>query len=352
MFNSKENPYDAIFEAQKIAFGPFVFQTARVLRDSGILRHLFEYRKIGQSLQQIQDVVDIDRYGIKVMLDFAESFNLVARENGLYTITKVGYFILKDTMTRVNMDFVHDICYKGFFNLEESIQEGKPAGLIELGSWKTIYEGLSKLTEQQQKSWFSFDHFYSDKAFPEALPLVFNHEPSKIMDIGGNTGKWSFQCVEYSTDVKMTIVDLPGQLNKALQAAEEKGYGERIEGYQADLLDQSTVLPQGYDLVWMSQFLDCFSESEIVSILQKAKEAIDQNGYICILETFCDRQPNPAAEYCINATSLYFTCIANGNSRMYHAGDMVSLVEQAGLKVVEEHNEVGTFHTLLFCQKN
>lgn len=351
MFNSIENPYDAIFEAQKIVFGPFVFQTARVLRDSGILQYLFEYRKMGRSLQEIQETVDLNRYGIKVLLDFAESFNLITRNDGLYTITKVGYFILKDTMTRVNMDFVHDICYKGFFDLDESINEGKPVGLKELGPWSTIYEGLAHLNEKQQKSWFAFDHFYSDKAFPEALPLVFQYKPKRIMDIGGNTGKWSMQCVDYSTDVEMTIVDLPGQLNKALEVVEKKGLQERIFGYQADLLDEGTVLPKVFDFVWMSQFLDCFSEPEILSILEKAKGAIDQDGHICILETYCDRQPNQAAEYCINATSLYFTCIANGNSRMYHADDMYSMVEKAGLQVVEEHDEVGGFHTLLFCKK-
>ena len=51
-------------------------------------------------------------------------------------------------MTRVNMDVVHDICYRGLFDLDKSIKEGKPAGLKTLGDWKTFYEGLSSLPPQ------------------------------------------------------------------------------------------------------------------------------------------------------------------------------------------------------------
>lgn len=351
MFNTEENPYAAIFEAQKIVFGPFAFQTAKTLRDTGVLQCLFEYRKSGITLRALEDAADLSRYGLKVLLDFAESFELVARKDELYTITKVGFFILKDEMTRVNMDFVHDICYRGFFDLQASIEEGRPEGLKSLGPWATVYQGLSQLSSREQQSWFAFDHFYSDAAFPEALPLVFRDNPKKIMDIGGNTGKWALQCMEYSPDVAVTIVDLPGQLNKALQVALDRGYAERIAGHQADLLDAASSLPTGHDVIWMSQFLDCFSEEEILQILLKAKEALGAGGKICILETFCDRQPNPAAAYCINATSLYFTCIANGNSRMYPFADMERLVQEAGLTVSEEHDGVGGYHTLLVCTK-
>ena len=33
-----------------------------------------------------------------------------------FTLTKLGYFILRDPMTRMNMDVVHDVCYRGLFD--------------------------------------------------------------------------------------------------------------------------------------------------------------------------------------------------------------------------------------------
>ena len=50
-------------------------------------------------------------------------------------------------------------------------------------------------------------------------------------------------------------------------------------------------------------------------------------------------------------TSLYFTCIANGNSRMYHSEDMIRLIEEAGFYIDETFNDLGVSHTILKCKK-
>jgi hypothetical protein len=101
----------------------------------------------------------------------------------------------------------------------------------------------------------------------------------------------------------------------------------------------------------MSQFLDCFSEKEIVSILQRAALAMNSESALCILELLWDRQPNETAAFCLQQTSLYFTCIANGNSQMYHSADLIRALGESRLKVVEQRDEVGLYHTLFKCRR-
>ena len=97
--------------------------------------------------------------------------------------------------------------------MEESFKENRPVGLEHFGNWPTVYEGLSELPSQVQKSWFGFDHFYSDSSFPEALEIIFKkHNTRSLYDVGGNTGKWALQCVNYDKDVEVTILDLPQQI--------------------------------------------------------------------------------------------------------------------------------------------
>ena len=67
------------------------------------------------------------------------------------------------------------------------------------------------------------------------------------------------------------------------------------------------------------------------------------------METFIDRQRFEAAEFSLAATSLYFTAIANGNSRMYRAEHFEPLVERAGLRIVERIDDVGLGHSMLRC---
>ena len=77
-----------------------------------------------------------------------------------------------------------------------------------------------------------------------------------------------------------------------------------------------------------------------------------EEGAIYIMETFWDNQRTDAGRYSSVATSLYFTCIANGESQMYHSQDMFSLIEKAGLKVEKIVAPVGISHTLIKCKSH
>jgi predicted transcriptional regulator len=349
--NDKKSAVEAKTSAQKIAFAPLMFQAAKALRDFGILKLLLKSKQ-GCTVNEIAEQVKISTYGVTVLLEAGLSLEMVLVENGKYKITKTGYFIEKDELTNVNMNFVNDICYKGAFYLQESITAGKPAGLQNVfGEWKTIYEAMSELPDYARKSWFGFDHYYSDIAFEKVLPIVFESEPGKIIDFGGNTSKFAIACSRFNEKVKVTILDLPGQLETAKSNIDENGFADRIAMLPIDFLNNDEVFPEGFDTIWMSQFLDCFSEQEIVGILQRAAQKMDRNTELFILETFWDRQKFEASSYSLHATSLYFTCMANGNSRMYHSEDMKKLIVDAGLFVVDEFLDIGMGHTLLKCKR-
>jgi ubiquinone/menaquinone biosynthesis C-methylase UbiE len=172
-----------------------------------------------------------------------------------------------------------------------------------------------------------------------------------LLDAGGNTGRWAIQCARFDPEVRVTIADLPQQLALARDVIRAEGLEARVDFFAADFLDEKAALPEGYDAIWMSQFLDCFSQEEIVSILRRAANVMRPDTTLYILELFWDRQPNETAAFCLQQTSLYFTAIANGNSQMYHSDDLRRCLGESGLKIVEERDQVGLFHTLLQCRK-
>lgn len=336
-------------EAQRIAFAPMLFQAARVLRDSGILEAIENNHEHGLDEKEVRDKVKLSEYGVRVLLEAGLGIGLLTFDQGKYKTTKTAYFILRDELTRVNMDFMHDVCYQGAFFLDKCIEKGKPEGLKVFGDWSTIYEGLSKLPPKIQESWFNFDHFYSDNAFPEALPIVFARKPKKLLDIGGNTGKWAAQCLRYDDDVNVTLMDLPGQLDMAKTKLNNLGYNNRASFHTCDLLDERQPFAKGFDVIWMSQFLDCFSDDQIVSIISRCKDALNKDGRVFIMETFWDRQRFKSSAFSLQQTSLYFTTMANGNSQMYHSEVFARFVEKAGFKIVNQA-DLGISHTLLECK--
>jgi hypothetical protein len=341
-------------EAQKLTFYPMMFQASRVIRSLGVLQEVYENRKNGIGPKEIANKLNLPYYGVNLLLETGLTIGLVhLKEDNIYTLSKMGYFLLIDKATIVNLNFTHDVCYKSMYHLEEAIKNEFPSGLKEIGmdNATTIYPGLSKLNEPIKSSWFDFDHYYSDKAFPAALKIVFEDSPKNIVDIGGNTGRFSIECCKFNEEVNMLIVDLPGQLDSAMVNIEKMNLNHRISGVVGDVLSDNLNLPDNADIIWMSQFLDCFSEDQILNILSNIRNTIDENTSVCILELFWDRQKDIEAAYCLQGTSLYFTAVANGNSKMYHSRDLISLIEQAGLEVVSDVDNVGEFHTLLKCKK-
>ncbi len=342
---------EALQEAQKIAFAPYIFQATISLRKLGILDFIFNNNN-GATLEEIAKGISVSEYGVGVLLEIAESSDIVfTNGEGNYELTKIGYFLAFDKTVNVNINFNNDICYQGLYHLNDSIVNGKAEGLKELGDWPTIYEGLSKLTPQQNKSWFEFDHFYSDYVFNDALDVVFKRNPKLIFDVGANTGKFAISCCDYNDEVAIKMVDLPGQLNVALANAKKKGFENRVEGHEIDWLSENPQIPTGADIIWMSQFLDCFSKDEIVKILSICANSMDENAELFIMETFTDRQKFDNAKFILEATSLYFTTMANGNSKMYKASEFIELIDRAGLTLVEDINQIGENHTILVCKK-
>jgi len=342
---------EAKIYAQQIAFAPIVFQATKSLRNLGILSIIKAEGRDGISFEEIVKKSNLSIYGVRVLVEAGLGIKLITLNDDKYKLTLAGYYILTDEMTIANLDFVHDICYKGMFDLEKSIATGKPTGLKELGEWNTVYEGLSSLTEQQKESWFKFDHFYSDYSFDAVFEHVFKNNPKRILDIGGNTGKWALKCINYSETIHVSIVDLPGQLKMAQENIKKDKNAERVSFYEMNILEESNKLPKGYDVIWMSQFLDCFSEDEIVSILKRCYEALDENGKVVILEHFWDRQKFEVSAFCLQMTSLYFTNIANGNSQMYHSELFKKLVKKAGFNTIEQVDGIGISSSLLICKK-
>ncbi len=339
--------------AEYIAWGPVIFQVSRLMVKWGVLEALRDSTD-GLTLQELTQKTDLSEYALKILLEASLGAGtvLVDKATDRFSISKTGWFLLNDPATRVNMDFNHDVNYRGMFYLDEALREGKPAGLKTLGDWPTIYEGLSKLDAKVQESWFGFDHFYSDHSFDAALNLIFGKDTKRLMDVGGNTGRFALRCVDYDPDVHVTIVDLPGQISMMQKNVDGKIGADRINGYATNILDTANQLPQGdWDAIWMSQFLDCFSEEEIFSILSRAATVMSTDTTLYIMETFWDRQKYEPASLCLTMTSVYFTVMANGNSKMYHSDDMIRQIQRAGLKVVATHDGIGQGHTILEVKK-
>ncbi|WP_024954812.1 methyltransferase [Sulfurospirillum arcachonense] len=350
--NDSKSALEAQYEAQKIAFAPIIFQVTKSMRDFGILEILQKNDKMGISLKELTKKIDLSEYAIKTLLETSLSADIVKVNNDKYRITKTGYFLQNDTMTKINMNYNHYVNYEGLFHLEESLKQEAPIGLYKTfgDDSSTIYPKLSTLPQKAKKSWFEFDHYYSDTALNEAVDILLDMKPNTILDIGGNTGKFSMNIAKKNKKIKITIADLPEQVSLAKPNIAKNSLENQIDFFPTNILDHQLSLPKNYDIVWMSQFLDCFREEDIIAILKRAREAINTNGKVCIMEPLWDKQRFETSSFCIINTSPYFTALANGYSKMFNATDMQNYIEKAGLKIVNQMDNIGICQSIIICK--
>jgi ubiquinone/menaquinone biosynthesis C-methylase UbiE len=352
---SQKSAFEAISEAQKIAFSPFIFQAVNALIKLGILEAVEAAGQSGSTVEELAAKLDVSEYGVQVLLDMALSARVVwqKHDDQRFVLDKIGYFFLNDPMTRINFNFTADVNYLGLAELTNSIVKGRPEGLkCFTEEFDTIYPILLKLPEPAKTSWRDFDHYYSDHSYGSILNKVFASNPQTILDIGGNSGKFALKCLNHNENVHLVIMDLPAQLEVAKKNIADAGFLDRVTFHPCNVLDENQTFYQAADVVWMSQFLDCFSLAEILDILLKTRQSMSQNGSLFIMELFWDRQEHEAAMLSLNATSLYFTALANGRSRMYSHDSFVEVVEKSGFKITSQTDHLGIGgHSLLHCQQ-
>jgi len=348
--NDTSTALEAQYAAQKIAFAPIIFQVAKSMRDFGILRTLLDHDKSGLSIKDIAKITNLNEYNIKVLLETSLSADIVKCIDDKYFITKTGYFLLNDEMTKINMNYNHYVNYKGLYYLDEAIKSSQAVGLKVFGNWKTIYPALSALPEKVQQSWFEFDHYYSDSAFPKIIEILTQTKAKTFLDIGGNTGKFSIQLAKASKDISVTIFDLPEQIVLAKENIISEQLEDKVNFISQDILDTTIDIPQNYDVIWMSQFLDCFMEKDIIQILKRVKNSMKKDARLYIMEPLWDKQRFETSAYCIINISPYFTAMANGYSKMFNSTDLKNYIKKAGLIVVEEIDNVGICQNIIVCK--
>ncbi|HRE89379.1 MAG TPA: methyltransferase [Myxococcota bacterium] len=338
-------------EAAKLSFAPMIFQAVRSLKAIGGLDLARERGLRGVTAKDLVSLANVSDYAASLLLEAGLAAGLFAYDEAVdperFVITRLGAFWNLDPMSQVNTEFVHHVCYRGAFDLDRSLRSAAPVGLATISSAPTVYEGLAKLDPEVRSAWFAFDHFYSDGVFQSALEDLPDNV-SHLVDIGGNTGRFARLFAEHRPRARVTLVDLPNQVALAREHLAQTPASDRVEFFPTDLLAFDGQLPAA-DVYWASQFLDCFSPDQIVHILKVVRRSMRPDSRLIIVETFWNRQRYDAARYCVIATSLYFACIANGNSRMYHSETFKDLVRAAGLRIEHERHDMGVSHSLLRC---
>jgi SAM-dependent methyltransferase len=330
-------------EALRLAFAPFLFQAVCALREFGILEYVWTNRRNGVTRSEVANHARVSPYAATVLLEAGLAARVFSLDADTFFPTRTAYYLLGDEMTRVNIDFVRDICYRPLQHLVASLREGSPRGLPELGDGfarsESLYADFDRLPADAARSWLAFDHYYSSLTYDVVLAEVLKGATRRVLDVGANDGRFAAACLGQNADVQVTLVDHAVQIAVARERLVQAGLSDRATFVVADLADDPE-LPEGFDAVWASQVLDCLSEPQIARLLSKVRASLEPGGRLMVLEPCWDLQPQRAGQDALALLSLYFACAANGNSRMYDSATLVRLLLAAGFEAFHRQRDL------------
>ncbi len=211
---------------------------------------------------------------------------------------------------------------KAWENLGTVIKTGKSEHRLDCD----IFGGDKKKTEDFI---WGMDNLAIDRQ-KEIIPLLSIDPFGKLLDLGGGPGSYAITFCKKYPELDGVVFDLPEAVRVAEQNIKKNGMEHRVKTLPGNALDD--FFGSGYQTIWCSQFVHCFSEEENIKILKKCYSSMLPGGQIIIHDFFLnDLETLPA----FGAMFSVHMLVCMQKSKNYSAKELVKWLSGAGFRSIE-----------------
>ena len=146
-----------------------------------------------------------------------------------------------------------------------------------------------------------------------------------LLDLGGGPGTYSVLFACRWDDLRAVVFDLPDVVSVAARIASEAGVADRVTVKPGDFhLDD---IGNGYDVVFISDVLHQEDAEGCISLLRKARAALNPGGRVIVQGMFLDEDKTGPRWPVIMSLNLL---LISGRGRSYTVAETVGLMRSAG----------------------
>ena len=151
----------------------------------------------------------------------------------------------------------------------------------------------------------------------------------RLLDLGGGPGTYAVAWAQAYPRAEIAIFDTPETLRIARKILREKGVEARIRLLEGDFLKDPLGGP--FDVIWISQILHAFPETDCRKLLRRARAALAPGGRAAVQEFLLAEgktsPPGPAF------FSVHMVAVTEGG-RAYTAKEIAGMMRWAGFRKV------------------
>ncbi|MDM8524268.1 methyltransferase [Desulfococcaceae bacterium HSG8] len=213
----------------------------------------------------------------KRLLDCLVTFDLLIKKNDQYIVTAGGMFLADNSPENI-LFFIRTMnkSWNNWHNLTEIVKNGR----------HTQKENERKSDEGVDKDFIELMHLLGRQLSSE-IATIYNLSPfSKMLDIGGASGTYTISFLKKNPDLKATLYDLEVVLPLAEVRLRSEGLLDRVELRAGDY--NKDTLPEGYDLVLLSDVIGQNTNKQNVCLFKKIHESLKPGGVLLIRDFVMD----------------------------------------------------------------
>jgi len=177
------------------------------------------------------------------------------------------------------------------------------------------------------ESWSRLDvSVLSGKLVPQIDLIGRSH----LLDLDGGPGTYTVHFCNQNPSMKATIYDLPATRQFAKETISRFSMQQRIDFQSGDFQDD--VIVGQYDVAWLSHVLHGEGEEGCSNMLQKSVAALEPGGLLLVQEFILDEDRTKPVFPALFSLNML---LGTSNGKAYSEGEIVLLLQKAGLESVE-----------------
>lgn len=240
---------------------------------------------------------------------------------------------------------------------EKFLVKGKLAYLGGMGHTVNLWDTWSNMTEAVVKgtapevrpsvndrgenwldAFIAAMHMRAKQQAPVIISKLDLNSVSKILDVGGGPGTFSFAFVKAKEGLKAIVFDLPNVIPLTQKYIAQEGFTDKVDTVTGDYLKND--LGSGYDLVFLSAVIHSNSPGENKLLFSKCQEALNKNGQLVVLDYVMNEdrtEPAMGAMFSLNML------VGTKSGDTFTESEIKSWMEETGFSFVNRKStEFGT----------
>jgi precorrin-6B methylase 2 len=270
----------------------------------------------GLSAGDISAKINSNVCATETFLDAMVSLDLLKKTTDMYFNTEEGKEIFINGRDRYIGDIVilQDVMWDAWSRLSDSVLSGEPARRPD----------MFQAEKNETRNFITAMHNTAMTVAPVISRKIDLSDCKTMIDLGGGAGTYSVFFCTSNSNLKATILDLPGTLKITKELISNSSVADRIKLIEGDF---NKEIKGQYDVAFLSNIIHGEGKQENIALIRRVYNALNSGGKIIIQDFVLDNdKTSPSFPALFSLNMLLFT----ENGRTYSFQEIEGWLKEAG----------------------